>query len=236
MPQFNPRTDTFTKSSQSNRAFSNLTGKASEDFHALGMEVDYSRGANLFLEGQHSQYVFVICSGQVKLSVTSAEGKTVIVRIAHAGDMLGLSAALNGNDHEVTAEVLENCRVKAIRVKDFVAFIRQYPEAAMETTRCILQEYQVVFNDVCRLALPSTVAGRLANLLLEWTNARTPSRMNEPNRVIVTLTHEEIAGMTGTSRESVSRTFQEFQREKMISVKGSSLTVLRPEALEQLAV
>jgi len=42
--------------------------------------------------------------------------------------------------------------------------------------------------------------------------------------------------MTGTSRESVSRTFQEFQREKVISVKGSSLTVLRPEALEQLAV
>src|SRR5947209_3594869 len=236
MPSFSPRPDTLKKSSQA-RAFSNLTGKASDQFNALGMEVDYSRGANLFIEGQHSQYVFVVSSGQVKLSVTSQEGKTVIVRIARAGDVLGLSAALNGNDYEVTAEALETCRVKAIKTKDFVAFIREYPEAAMETTRCVLQEYQVVFNDVCRLALPSTVAGRLANLLLEWLKPRAQqSRPGEPGRLIVTLTHEEIAGMTGTSRESVSRTFQEFQREKVIAVKGSSLTVLRPEALEQLAV
>jgi len=93
----------------------------------------------------------------------------------------------------------------------------------------------VAFNNVCRLALPGTVAGRVANLLLEWLKP-AQTRPAGQNRLIVTLTHGEIAEMTGTSRESVSRAFHDFQREKVITVKGSSLTVLRPEALEQLAV
>jgi CRP/FNR family transcriptional regulator len=96
-----------------------------------------------------------------------------------------------------------------------------------------LQEYKFVFNNVCRLALPSTVAGRLANLLLEWCNARPIQNLG--GRVTMALTQEEIAGMTGTSRETVSRVLQQFQRDKFIAIRGSSLTVLQPEALLQLS-
>jgi len=52
---------------------------------------------------------------------------------------------------------------------------------------------------------------------------------------VVALTQEEIAGMTNTSRETVSRILHQFQREKLIAVKGASLTVLQPLALEELA-
>jgi CRP/FNR family transcriptional regulator, cyclic AMP receptor protein len=233
MQSFNSRIDTVAKVSPfKGQAFSNLTGKTLDAFNALGVEMDYSRGANLFLEGEAPQCVYIVYSGQIKLTVSSREGRTMILRIAHAGGVLGLSAALNGTDHEVTAEVIENCRVKAIRAKEFVTFLREHPEAAMEITRCLLQEYQVVFNDIRRLALPSTVAGRVANLLLEWLRPRPTGQ----NRLTVTLTHGEIAEMTGTSRESVSRAFTEFQKDKLIAVKGSSLTILRPEALEQMAV
>ena len=78
------------------------------------------------------------------------------------------------------------------------------------------------------------MAGRLANLLLEWSNARP--LQNPRGRVTLALTQEEIAGMTGTSRETVSRVLQQFQRDKFICIKGTSLTVLQPEALQQLAV
>ena len=62
------------------------------------------------------------------------------------------------------------------------------------------------------------------------------SRITDPSmRFTMSLTQEEIAGMTGTSRETVSRVLQQFQREKFISIKGSSLTVLQPQALQQLA-
>jgi CRP/FNR family transcriptional regulator len=90
-------------------------------------------------------------------------------------------------------------------------------------------------NDVCRLALPNTVAGRLANLLLEWR--KSPFKAGEAqSRFTISLTHEEIASMAATSRETVTRVFNQFEREKLISIKGVSLAVLQPDALEQMAM
>ena len=229
-------TDVMSSFNHSTRqAFSNLKGESLARFNAMGSETDYSRGVSLFVEGQPSNCVYVLLSGRVKLSVTSREGKTMIMRIAEPGDMLGLSAAMNGTDYEVTAEAFEFCRVKVIRSRDFTEFLRKYPEAAMEATQCVLRDYKFMFKDVCRLGLPTTVTGRLANLLLDWREKRFEEGHTD-SRVVMTLTQEEIAGMTGTSRETVSRVLQQFQREKLISIKGVSLTVLKPEALEQLAV
>jgi len=220
---------------RSRQAFSNLKGEALARFNALGSEMDYGRGYSLFIEGQPSHCVYVILSGRVKLSVTSREGKTMIMRIAEAGDILGLSAAMNDGDYEVSAEAFEFCHVKVIRSRDFVEFLRKYPEAAMEATQAVLREYKFMFKDVCRLGLPTTVTGRLANLLLDWREKRFEEGHTD-SRVVMTLTQEEIAGMTGTSRETVSRVLQQFQRDKLIAIKGVSLTVLQPEALEDLAI
>jgi CRP/FNR family transcriptional regulator len=137
--------------------------------------------------------------------------------------------------YETSAEAVELCRVKAIRVSDFTHFLQKYPEAAAEATACLLRDYRLILNNVCRLALPNTVAGRLASLLLEWFDAHHAITSNE-RRFIVTLTQEEIASMANTSRETVSRVLHQFQKEKLISIKGASVTILQPEALELLAV
>jgi CRP/FNR family transcriptional regulator, cyclic AMP receptor protein len=214
--------------------FAGLSREAQAQFSAIAMETNYTRGTRLFNEDEVPKSVFVVLSGRVKLSVTSREGKTVILRIAGAGDLLGLSAALSGNTHEMSAEVIEPCRVKVIRARDFLAFLQEYPEASREATRCILNEYQTTFSNMCRLALPTTVAGRLANLLLEWLDDRMEKGSKE-RRLVVPLTHEEIAGLANTSRETVSRVLHQFQREKLIAVNGVSMTVLQPQLLQQLA-
>ncbi len=234
MQSSKPSADTFFRFKQNSRPFYDLEGEALAQFDGMGMEISYMRGGQLFAEGEQPKYVFIVCSGRVKLSVSSREGKTMILRIAEAGQVLGLSVALSSTEHEMTAEAIEPCRVKAIRVNDFLTFLRDYPEAAMDATRSVLREYQVLFNDVCRLALPGTIAGRLANLLLDWL--RTHSQTGHADRrFTMALTHEEIAGMTGTSRETVSRVLSRFERQKLICIKGASLTVLQPEALAQLA-
>jgi CRP/FNR family transcriptional regulator, cyclic AMP receptor protein len=215
--------------------FSKLTGEAHQRFETMGLEKTYTRGDNLFVAGQLPGFVYILLSGRVKISVTSRDGKTMILRIAEAGDVLGLSAALNSSEYEISAEAVEFCRVKTIRSFDFVDFLKRYPAAAMEATQCLLQEHRYMFKDVCRLGLPTTVAGRLANLLLDWRERRVKSGQAEP-RLTMTLTQEEIAGMTGTTRETVSRVLHQFQKDKLISIKGAFLTVLQPKALEQLAI
>jgi CRP/FNR family transcriptional regulator len=214
--------------------FAGLAAEAQAQFSAIAMDISYPRGTRLFVEDETPKSIFVVCSGRIKLSVASREGKTVILRIAGAGDLLGLSAALSGNTHEMSAEVIEPCRAKMVRAKDFLAFLEKYPEASREATRCILDEYQTTFSNMCRLALPTTAAGRLANLLLEWLDERLEKGGKE-RRLVVPLTHEEIAGMANTSRETVSRVLHQFQREKLIAVNGVSMTVLQPRVLQQLA-
>lgn len=220
---------------QNTQPFTNLKGEARARLDGLGMDATYMRGSRLFVEGERSKCVFFLTNGRIKLVVNSREGKSMILRIAEAGQVLGLSAALSGSEHEVTAEPIEPCQVRAIPTPEFVAFLEDYPEAAREATRSVLRDYQMVFNDVCRLALPSTVAGRVANLLLEWRKSGL-EKGHSQTRFTMALTHEEIAGMAATSRETVTRVFSQFEREKLISIKGSSLTVLQPEALQQLAM
>jgi len=215
--------------------FCGLKGETLAQFVAIAPEISRARGETLFVEGETPKYVFLICSGRIKLSVSSREGKTAILRIAGPGEILGLSAAMSGTLHETSAAAVELCRFKKIRVSDFLEFLQKYPEASAEATRYLLREYRVVLNNVCRLALPNTVAGRLATLLLEWFDSRPNTTANE-RRFIVALTQEEIASMTNTSRETVSRVLNQFQQEKLISIKGASMTILQPQALQQLAV
>ena len=220
---------------QSNLPFARLKDEALAHFEAIAPEVSRSRGEALCVEGETPRCVFLICSGRIKLSVSSREGRTAILRIAGPGEILGISAAMSGSAHETTAEAVELCRVKAIRVSDFLRLLQKYPEASAEATSCLLREYRVVLNNVCRLALPNTVAGRLASLLLEWLESPRAAAASD-RRFIVALTQEEIASMTNTSRETVSRVLHQFQQDKLIRIKGASVTILQPQALEQLAV
>jgi len=235
-----PAVTNYSPAIHSSLPFCNLKGETLSEFLAIAPESSRSRGETLFVEGEMPRYVFLICSGRVKLTVTSREGRTAILRVAGPGEILGLSPAMSGTANETTAEAVELCRVKAIRVSEFLNFLQKYPEASREATRCLLHDYRVVLNNVCRLALPNTGAGRLATLLLEWLNhgpaSSTKTSSDNNHRFIVALTQEEIASMANTSRETVSRVLNQFQHDKLISIKGAMVTILQPRALEQLAV
>jgi len=204
-------------------------------FDSLGTPVRFSSGAVIFREGDNCGSVHVLCSGRVKLSATSREGRTLILKIARAGEVLGLSAALAGQPFEVTAETVEPCQLKTIRRQALLDFLDRNPDASMRAARCVAQEYKAAFSEVRRLALPATASGRVANLLLDWSREQSPD--NTANgRCMMPLTHEEIASMTATTRETVTRVLGQLKRDQLISIRGASLTVLQPQALERLAV
>lgn len=71
------------------RLFCNLSGRALQDLAAITSPATYPKGATLFLEGQAARGVFIVCSGRVKLSTSSADGRTLILRIADSGEVLG---------------------------------------------------------------------------------------------------------------------------------------------------
>ena len=212
--------------------FCNLTPEALLDYDGIGVMMSHASGAKLFREGDTARNVFVICLGQVKISSTSRDGKTMILKIAAPGDVMGLSAVLANVPHEVTAEAIEPCQVKTVRKQEFIDFLGRHGIASMHAAQALSGEYLTVFHDAKRLALSGSAAGRLARLLLDWGHA---SAIGKPElRFTMALTHEEVGNMAGTSRETVTRLLNQFRRDKWIAIKGASMTILEPQELERL--
>src|ERR1700758_5543481 len=113
---------------RSSNFFCQLSPAAAKDFDAIRYSSVYPEGAVLFLEKQDPRGVFVLCAGQVKLSISSSAGKTLILRIAKPGEILGLMAAMSGTPYEVTAETIHPCQVAYVRRDDFLRFVTKHPE------------------------------------------------------------------------------------------------------------
>jgi CRP/FNR family cyclic AMP-dependent transcriptional regulator len=213
------------------RMFCNLSEDALRDFNALGVQFSASHGSVLFREGDPALHVTVLCSGQVKLSCSSAEGKTLILKIAMGGDILGLSSVISGTVNEVTAEVVESSLVKIIPKDGFLRFLNSHGQASLHAAHTLSDQYRTAFFDARRLALSTSVRARLASVLLDWGRAAACGR--PVMRFHMTLTHEELANMAGTSRETVTRTLGNLQREHLIQIRGSAITIPDPLKLEQ---
>ena len=189
--------------------------------------------AKLFREDGPCYTVFVICTGQVKLSCTSREGRTLILKIAMPGDVLELGTVISGSSYEVTAETIEPSQINSIRREDFLAFLEKHGEASLHAAKSLSEEYKAAIFDARRLALFGSAAGRLAGVLLDW--GRTASCGKPEMRFTMALTHEELANLVGSSRETVTRMLGRFKRQKLIQMHGSSILILSPDRLEQLS-
>lgn len=217
------------------RTFCNLDEAALRDYAGIGTERSFPRGTILFHENDRSNGVFVICTGQVKLFCTSKEARTLILKIAMPGDVLGLGAVISGSPYEVTAETLQPVEIKNIRREEFIAFLEKHGEGSLHAAKALSDDYKAAFFDARRLALSGSAGGKLAALLLDWGRTAALCGRSEM-RFTMALTHEELANMAGTSRETVTRMLTRFKKEQLIQVRGSSILILNPKLLEELAV
>lgn len=213
--------------------FCSLSESSRSFLLASSIPMDYRRGNIFFREGDESSAIFVVCSGRVKVSATSREGRTLILRIASAGDVLGTGAALRGDEYEVTAEAVEPCQVRVLHSRCFKQMLQEHSEVGLEVARVLAEDYRAAFDEACLIALPGSPAARIARLLLDWSADAKRKQPTAP--VTMPLTHEELASMAATTRETVTRTLSRFRKDKLISLRGVVLNVLQPAALNQLS-
>jgi CRP/FNR family cyclic AMP-dependent transcriptional regulator len=217
------------------RPFCNMSNDTVGAMNGIKYTSVYPKGSLLFVEGEQARGVFILCAGRAKLTTSSSEGKTLIVKIAEPGEILGASASILGTPHEVSAETIEPSQVNFIRRDDFMRFLNEHSEACMHTAQQLSAKYHSAQREIRSLGLAQTTGEKLANLLLQWCD-RTTEADETPKgiRLKVLLTHEEIAQMIGTTRETITRLLSEFKRKKIIEVKGSSLFVMRRAELADM--
>jgi CRP/FNR family transcriptional regulator, cyclic AMP receptor protein len=215
------------------RLFCDLPPDALAQLDSISSSAVYPRGAILFVEGQEPRGVFILCNGRVKLTATAADGKSVIVRVAEAGEIVGLPGTISGKPYELTAEALEPIQANFVSRRDFLEFLKQKGDAALKVAQMLSEIYHEMTQEVRYLGLSHSAAEKLARFLLDLPVA--PSR--EPggaHRATLTLTHEEVAGMIGCSRETVTRLFASFKKRNLVEVHGATVVIKDRAGLEEL--
>ena len=210
--------------------FCQLNPAALKDFNAIRTTATYPGGAVLYLEKQDPRGVFVLCAGEVKLSISSSAGKTLILRIAKPGEILGLMAVLTNTPYEVTAETLHPCQVAFIRREDFLHLAAKHHELCEGAVRQLTTLYSGACEQLRTVGLSISAPEKLARLILEWS--ATGKKTKAGTQVKVPLTHQEIAEFLGTTRETVTRTLSDFRTRNLVTVQGSTLTISDRAALE----
>src|SRR6202158_2321130 len=214
--------------------FCDLPPAALQSFEAIKYASAYPKGAVLFVEGQAPRGIFVLCKGRVKLSICSTDGKTLILKIAEPGEVLGLSATVSGKPYELTAETIDPCQVNFVKREDFLRFLKEHADACLRVAEQLSEKYNSACREIRSLGLSHSAAEKLAKLLLEWSAKNGEGAKLEP-RIKLALPHEEIAQMIGTSRETVTRLFAEMKKKQIGQAKGCTLVIRNKTALKALA-
>lgn len=222
---------------RSNGSATQVSLDSSGDGNGLGklkVSKSYPRGSVLFAEGQQSRGMYVLSEGRAKVSIGSAEGKTLVLRIAQPGDLLGVNAAITGEPYNATVETIERCRIEFISSRDLLNLLERDKQACLSVARALGHTLSRIVDHSRLLFLSQSATEKLARLLVRWCDElgeRTPQGIE----INSGLTHEEMAQMICASRETVTRVLNEFKRGHILGHVNGTILVRNRTALEAAA-
>jgi len=181
----------------------------------------HGRGAILFAEGEPARGAYILRTGRATVSISSSEGRVVMLHIAETGDVLGLNSVLRNSSYDTTVKALEPCRTDFIPRAQLIELMEQSETCARAMLKILSRELTELTERAKLLLLPETVSGRLARLLLEGTLNKL-------------LTHEQIAQMICSSRETVTRLLTALSKQQVIRVTPGRILILDRAALEKI--
>ncbi len=215
------------------RMIETLSPAARSAFESLLHASSYPANMVIFMEGEPATGIYVVLEGELRVSVSSKDGRHLNLRIARKTDILGLSSALAGGAYNVTAATLYPAKLAYVGRETLLAFLSRYPSAYQTVVEELSRKVTVACEQLRTVALSHSAPEKLARLLLEWSEEGKPT--GNQSRFRFALTHEQIGEFIGASRETVTRTLGNFQRHRLVRFEGSMLTIPDRGALAHYA-
>jgi CRP/FNR family transcriptional regulator, cyclic AMP receptor protein len=201
--------------------------------HATGVRRSYRSGSTLFHEGDSSDWVVLLTAGRVKVASATPDGRDVVLAVCSPGELLGELSAIDGQLRSATATALAPVEARVIPAEEFRAFLGSCPHATLLLLVSICARLRVTDRrNVEFVALDSVgrVAARLVELAEQFgVPAGGGVRIDMP------ITHDVLAGWTGSSREAVSKALRLLRTRGWITTARRSVTVIDIAALRARA-
>jgi CRP/FNR family transcriptional regulator len=217
------------------QSFCDLSPEIRDAFDGLKTTTAYRKNEVIFDEGARAHSVFAICEGTVKLVTTSTEGRTLMLRTAHPGEMLGLAEAVLGpTPYDCSAIAAESAILAVIPRETFMRFISSYPEACHGLTFALSEQYSLAQREAKFLAFGETSTARLTRLLLEWSAEQGKSQADGIH-IPLHMTHTDFAQAIGSTRETVTRVLGHLVHDGLVERRSDEIIIRRPADLARLS-
>ncbi|MEO6096325.1 MAG: Crp/Fnr family transcriptional regulator [Fibrobacteria bacterium] len=216
--------------------FSALGDQQLETIAQMIIEKTYRKADIILMEDDDSnQSLFIIAKGEVKVVLTAEDGREAILASLKEGDFFGEMSLLDGEPRSATVRAVEESRLLTIRREDFLATMKKQPELALTLLGEMSRRLRKSNRQISSLAL-MRVYGRVAATLLQLMEERGIRTKTKDGKSIIVVkerpTQQFIADMSGTTRETVSRVLNFFQKKGYIVLDGKDLLILQEDELK----
>ena len=174
--------------------------------------------------------LFVLLDGRVKVVLYGENGREIILKLLNPGDFFGEMSILDGEKRSANVLAMEKTTVCVLSRDDFIEHLRDNPDTAFNILAIMSQRLRYADQLIGNLTLLDVYA-RLAQVLIDLAHEENDERTSG-HWIQKRPTHQDLANMIGTSRETVSRAIGEFQRRGLVHIEGKAL-ILTTAFVEQ---
>ena len=224
------KTFAITNTLRSCQLFTGLPQPDLANIAAVTVVKSLEKGEYLFHEGDPASGIYVIQRGAVNVHRVTAAGKEQVIHVFRTGDSFAEVALAAPTGYPADARALESTQVLLVQKDGFLALLKRQPELALRMLGSMSSHLRVLVGQIEDLTVRD-VETRLAN----WLVKRCPNPQSEaPVKIELAMNKRVLAAELGTVSETFSRTLAKFREQKLLAVKGKTVTVLSPAKLHAL--
>ncbi len=198
----------------------------------IGQTHRFRKSEFVFRAGDATHHVYLLLRGRVKIYQPSSVGKEVILWFCFGGELFGLAEAARGGERVVSAQACDDAEILCIRQEQFTAFLLQHPRTALMIVQVLSCRVRVLGDVVINL-ISDDVRTRILKMLLQL-GSRCGIPDEQGLRLNITLTHQEIADMIGTTRQTVTTMLGQLEREGMIKIEHHVIYIVHETLMARL--
>jgi CRP/FNR family transcriptional regulator, nitrogen oxide reductase regulator len=213
--------------------FRQLSPRVIIEINHLFEDCDFAAAQVIYFEGDPGKNLYLVASGKVKLTRLSSSGREVLLDILQGGEYFGHLVIASQQAYSETAIAQTDCCILQISAQNFEMVMNRYPEVTMKVLKAVgqrLEESQEIIKQLSVYSIEERIAATLLRV------ARKLGEQKQTGTLIqIPFSRQDLAAMTGTTVETVSRVMSRFSSEGLISTGRKWVAIRDFEHLEQLA-
>jgi CRP/FNR family transcriptional regulator len=208
--------------------FSTLTDEEFNQLRHIFTVKAYHKNQIIFLEEETGNYMYLVLSGKVKVAKSGAAGKETILAIHRTGDFFGEMSLLDGKTAPATVSAMEDAKIISVSGADFHKYLMHNEKVMLQIINVLCSRLRQVWQTQ---SLSSSTADARIRMGIHQLAARHGIRDAHGIIIDLKITHQELAEMVGTSRETVTRVLAHLREQGIIEIDQRRMTLLNDEAL-----